>query len=55
LDITIVKNTDELLEMELQGINASIANGLRRIIMAEISTMAFHQVKLYQNTSVIPD
>jgi DNA-directed RNA polymerase I and III subunit RPAC1 len=55
LDITVVRNTPELLEMELQGIDASFANGLRRIIIAEISTMAFHKVMLFQNTSVIPD
>lgn len=41
--------------MELKGIDAALANGLRRIIIAEIPTMAFHKVLLYQNTSVIPD
>lgn len=41
--------------MELKGIDAALANGLRRIIIAEIPTMAFHKVFLYQNTSVIPD
>lgn len=41
--------------MELSGIDASLANGLRRIIISEIPTMAFHKVLLYQNTSVIPD
>jgi DNA-directed RNA polymerase I and III subunit RPAC1 len=55
ININVVQNTEELLEMELQGIDASLANGLRRIIIAEIPTMAFHKVFLYQNTSVIPD
>jgi DNA-directed RNA polymerase I and III subunit RPAC1 len=32
-----------------------VANALRRILIAEIPTMAFHKVLLYQNTSVIPD
>jgi DNA-directed RNA polymerase I and III subunit RPAC1 len=41
--------------MELIGIDAATANALRRIIIAEIPTMAFHKVLLYQNTSVIPD
>jgi DNA-directed RNA polymerase I and III subunit RPAC1 len=41
--------------MELKGIDAALANGLRRIIIAEIPTMALHKVFLYQNTSVIPD
>ena len=34
ININIVKNTQELLEMELQGIDAALANGLRRIIIA---------------------
>ncbi len=55
LTITIGKNTPELLEMDLVGIDAASANALRRIIIAEIPTMAFHKVLMYQNTSVIPD
>ena len=55
LNITINKKTPELLEMDLVGIDAASANALRRIIIAEIPTMAFHKVLLYQNTSVIPD
>jgi DNA-directed RNA polymerase I and III subunit RPAC1 len=43
------------MEMELKSIDASISNALRRIIIAEIPTMAFHKVLLYQNTSVLPD
>jgi DNA-directed RNA polymerase I and III subunit RPAC1 len=43
------------MEMELKGIDASISNALRRIIISEIPTMAFHKVLLYQNTSVLPD
>ena len=41
--------------MELVGIDAATANALRRIIIAEIPTMALHKVFMYQNTSVIPD
>lgn len=55
LNINIIKNTPDFIEMELSGIDASLANGLRRIIISEIPTMAFHKVFLYQNTSVIPD
>jgi DNA-directed RNA polymerase I and III subunit RPAC1 len=43
------------LEIDLVGIDAATANALRRIIIAEIPTMAFHKVLMYQNTSVIPD
>ena len=41
--------------MELVGIDAATANAIRRIIIAEIPTLALHKVLLYQNTSVIPD
>ena len=39
----------------MSGIDASIANALRRIMIAEIPTMALHKVLMYQNTSVLPD
>ena len=55
LGIEVVVNTFETLEVELKGIDASLANALRRIIIAEVPTMAFHKVMLYQNTSVLPD
>lgn len=55
MTISVSKNTPELLEMDMVGIDAATANALRRIIIAEIPTMAFHKVFLYQNTSVIPD
>ena len=55
LQIHIVNNNQELLEMELVGIDAATANALRRIIIAEIPTMALHKVLMYQNTSVVPD
>jgi DNA-directed RNA polymerases I and III subunit RPAC1 len=55
LKITVVRNSSELLEMEMVGIDAATANALRRIIIAEIPTMAFHKVLMFQNTSVIPD
>ena len=51
----MIKNTEEMLEMELVGIDAATANALRRIVIAEIPTMALHKVLMYQNTSVIPD
>lgn len=55
IDISVVRNSEEFLEMEMKGIDAALANALRRIIIAEIPTMAFHKVFLFQNTSVIPD
>ena len=55
LQIDVVRVDDQMLEMQIKGINAATANALRRIIIAEIPTVAFHKVFMYQNTSVIPD
>jgi DNA-directed RNA polymerases I and III subunit RPAC1 len=37
------------------GIDASIANSFRRILLSEVPTMAFDRVYIYNNTSVIQD
>ncbi|EFO27840.2 hypothetical protein LOAG_00653 [Loa loa] len=43
------------LEFDLVGVEAPIANAIRRIFIAELPTMAIEKVYLYQNTSIIPD
>jgi DNA-directed RNA polymerase I and III subunit RPAC1 len=55
LHIDVKHNNAESLEFDISGIDASVANALRRIMIAEVPTMAFHKVLLYQNTSVLPD
>ena len=37
------------------GIDASIANSFRRILLSEVPTMAIEKVHVYNNTSVIQD
>ncbi len=37
------------------GIDASIANSFRRILLAEVPTMAIEKVHVFNNTSVIQD
>lgn len=44
-----------LLEFDLIGVDASIANAIRRILIAEIPTMAIEYVYILNNTSVIQD
>lgn len=55
LSIKVTSRSEDTLEMELSGIDAALVNALRRIIIAEIPTLAFHKVLLFQNTSVLPD
>ncbi|VIO97926.1 RNA polymerase Rpb3/Rpb11 dimerisation domain containing protein [Brugia malayi] len=43
------------LEFDLVGVEAPIANAIRRILIAELPTLAIEKVYLYQNTSIIPD
>ena len=37
------------------GIDASIANSFRRILLSEVPTMAIEKVHVFNNTSVIQD
>jgi len=43
------------MEFDMIGIDASTANAFRRILLAEIPTMAIEKVYVYNNTSVIQD
>lgn len=43
------------LEMDLIGIGPAIANAYRRIMLAEVPTMAIEHCFIYNNTSVIQD
>ena len=43
------------MEFDLIGVDASIANAFRRILIAEVPTMAIESVYIFQNTSVIQD
>ncbi|PVF96788.1 putative Rpc40-40 kd subunit of DNA-directed RNA polymerases I and III [Serendipita vermifera] len=47
--------TDERIEFDLVGVDASIANAFRRILIAEVPTVAIERVYVYNNTSVIHD
>lgn len=56
LKVIIVKyHKGRELEMDLIGISPSVANAYRRIMIAEVPTMAIEHVFIYNNTSVIQD
>lgn len=54
-DIEILKLDDEEIIFDLVGVEPPLANALRRIMIAEIPTMAIEKVNMWQNTSIIPD
>jgi hypothetical protein len=43
------------MEFDLVGIDASIANAFRRLLLAEVPTMAIETVFVFNNSSVIQD
>lgn len=45
----------ETLEFKLLNVDNSFANGLRRVLLAEVPTLAIDVVTVKQNTSVFPD
>lgn len=55
VDISIKKLTDEEMVFDLKGAEPPLANALRRIMIAEIPTIAIEKVTMWQNTSILPD
>lgn len=54
-DIEIKSKTDEELVFDIKGVDPTVVNTLRRIMIAEVPTMAIETVIINQNTSIIPD
>ncbi|KAJ2788112.1 DNA-directed RNA polymerase core subunit rpc40 [Coemansia interrupta] len=54
-DIKIIRVTPTDIEFDLIGVDASIANALRRILIAEIPTMAIEKVYMVNNTGIVQD
>lgn len=55
LQIEIKSLSDEEMIFDIKGVDAPLANALRRILISEIPTMAIDICNFYQNTSIIPD
>lgn len=55
LKIEITKLNNEVIEFDLIGVDPSIANALRRILLAEVPTVAIETVWIAINSSIIQD
>nr|CDJ82034.1 DNA-directed RNA polymerase domain containing protein [Haemonchus contortus] len=57
IEVQVVNEMDDgmSLDFDLIHVESPIANALRRVLLAEVPTMAFEKIYLYQNTSVIQD
>lgn len=50
-----IKNTDTELDVVLQNCDTVLANVLRRIMIAEVPTVAIELVQFEENTTVLPE
>ncbi|CAF3462614.1 unnamed protein product [Rotaria socialis] len=55
LQVQITSLNDTTTEFDLIGIDAAIANAFRRILIAELPSMAIEKVHVTENSSVLPD
>ena len=55
MNMKIMYLDDETIVFDLMGIDVSIANSLRRILLAEVPTMAIETVYIQDNTSILQD
>jgi DNA-directed RNA polymerase I and III subunit RPAC1 len=55
LKIQVTNLTEEVIEFDLVGVDAAIANALRRILLAEVPTVAIEHVWIAINSSIIQD
>lgn len=53
--VKVERLTEDDIEFDMIGIDAAIANAFRRILIAEIPTMAIEKVFIANNTSVVQD
>lgn len=55
LTVETQRMTPLTTEFDMVGVDASIANSLRRVMISEIPTMAIEKVYCYNNTSIMQD
>ncbi|XP_034408747.1 DNA-directed RNA polymerases I and III subunit RPAC1 [Cyclopterus lumpus] len=53
--VDLVHLNESSMEFDMVGIDAAIANAFRRILLAEVPTMAIEKVFIYNNTSIVQD
>jgi len=55
LKVNVISLNKLDMEFDIIGVDPSIPNALRRILISEVPTMAFDKVFLFNNTSIIQD
>lgn len=54
-EIEVQSQTENTMRVMLSGTDASVANALRRVMIAEVPTVAIHLVTVQENTSMLHD
>ncbi|ORD97037.1 RPAC1 [Hepatospora eriocheir] len=54
-EFNIIKKEDNYLEFDIKNCHTSVVNTLRRIILTEIPTIAFHLVTITENNTIFTD
>ncbi|WWD04850.1 hypothetical protein V865_002921 [Kwoniella europaea PYCC6329] len=52
---SVQRLTPSTIEFDLVGVDASIANALRRVMIAEVPTIAIEEIYVWNNTSIMQD
>lgn len=55
IQVKLIKSSDHELEFDLVHIHASLVNAIRRIILAEVPTVAIEKVRIVNNSSILQD
>ncbi len=55
VDVETVEETDDVLKVEISGINEAIANSLRRSMMTKVPTLATKELQITRNESGLFD
>ncbi len=55
MEIKLISSTQEKLVFLLKGVNYTIANTLRRIMLVEVPTIAIDEVEFHKNSSALYD
>lgn len=53
--IDVISESDEELVFDMVGVDAAFANALRRILLAEVPSVAIEHVYIANNTSIVQD
>ncbi|KAK9894802.1 hypothetical protein P389DRAFT_153560 [Cystobasidium minutum MCA 4210] len=55
LQVTLTRMSNMEVELDVVGVDASVANAIRRVLLAEVPTVAVEHVYIWNNTSIIQD